>query len=48
MDFIGYKHYRLLKFCFFATGLTPYKPTLLSVLHTTIVYLILLSQTLSM
>ncbi|CAD1472536.1 unnamed protein product [Heterotrigona itama] len=42
MDFIGYKHYRLLKFCFFATGLTPYKPTLLSVLHITIVCLILL------
>ncbi|XP_043516347.1 uncharacterized protein LOC122532007 isoform X2 [Frieseomelitta varia] len=42
MDFIGYKYYRLLKFCYFVMGLTSYKPKQLSVAHTTIVCLILL------
>ncbi|XP_043521012.1 uncharacterized protein LOC122534441 [Frieseomelitta varia] len=41
MDFVGYKYYRHLKFCFFMIGLTSYKSTQLRVVHTTIVCLIL-------
>ncbi|XP_043524218.1 uncharacterized protein LOC122536150 [Frieseomelitta varia] len=40
MDFIGYRHYKLLKYWFYVMGLTSYKPMQLRVVHTTIVCLL--------